>query len=205
MSKMIAIQAGETDKTYKPAYTLSLILGDQLNPLHSWFSAVDNNVIYVMMELRQEADYMLHHAQKILAIFAGMRDFAAQLKAVGHRVHYVAIDDAANLPSIIDNLNALVAECQANRFEYQAPDEQQDIAFASLVAIVFNEREDAQPARSGGKSRSSGAIRRSALSSSGRFYPANIGLARVCTGVLLGKIEALQVQAASLRGRLDLL
>jgi deoxyribodipyrimidine photolyase-related protein len=107
--------------------TLRLILGDQLNPLHSWFSAkvakVDDNVIYTLMELRQETDYVLHHAQKILAIFAGMRDFAAQLKAAGRSVHYLAIDDAANLPSITDNLNLLIAKYKATKFEYQAPDE----------------------------------------------------------------------------------
>ena len=103
--------------------TLRLILGDQLNPLHCWFTAVDDNVIYVLMELRQETDYVLHHAQKILAIFAGMRDFSAQLKAAGHRVHYVAIDDVANLPTITDNLNQLIAKYQIGAFEHQAPDE----------------------------------------------------------------------------------
>ena len=107
----------------RTAKTLRLILGDQLNPLHSWFTSVDDNVVYVLMEPRQETDYVLHHAQKILAIFAGMRDFAAQLKASGHRVHYIAIDDAANLPTITDNLNALIVQYQATAFEYQAPDE----------------------------------------------------------------------------------
>jgi deoxyribodipyrimidine photolyase-related protein len=103
--------------------TLRLVLGDQLNSLHSWFTAVDDNVIYVLMELRQETDYVLHHAQKILAIFAGMRDFAAKLEAAGHRVHYLAIDDAANLPSISDNLNRFIVSYKATAFEYQAPDE----------------------------------------------------------------------------------
>ena len=105
------------------ANTLRLILGDQLNPQHSWFMDVDKNVVYVLMELRQETDNVLHHAQKILAIFAGMRDFAAQLEAAGHRVHYVAIDDSANLSSITDNLNQLIAKYQISTFEYQAPDE----------------------------------------------------------------------------------
>ena len=105
------------------ASTLRLILGDQLNPLHSWFTAVDDHVIYVLMELRQETDYVLHHAQKIIAIFAGMRDFAAQLKSAGHRVHYITIDDEANLPTITDNLSALISHYQATAFEYQAPDE----------------------------------------------------------------------------------
>ena len=114
--------------------TLRLILGDQLNPQHSWFGTVDNSVIYVLMELRQETDYVLHHAQKILAIFAGMRDFAAQLKAAGHRVHYVAIDDAANLPMITDNLDALITQYQATAFGYQAPDEWRlDVQLADYV------------------------------------------------------------------------
>lgn len=56
-----------------PAHTLRLILGDQLNPQHSWFDATDAGVVYVLMEVREETDYVLHHAQKILAIFAAMR------------------------------------------------------------------------------------------------------------------------------------
>ncbi|MEJ7808751.1 MAG: cryptochrome/photolyase family protein, partial [Telluria sp.] len=46
--------------------TLRLILGDQLNPLHSWFGAVRADVVYTLMEVRQETDYVLHHAQKII-------------------------------------------------------------------------------------------------------------------------------------------
>ena len=79
---------------------LRLLLGDQLNPEHSWFAASDPDVLYVLMEVRQETDYVLHHAQKILAIFAAMRDFARGLEAAGHRVRYLAIDDAANRQSI---------------------------------------------------------------------------------------------------------
>ena len=63
--------------TIKP--TLKLILGDQLNCQHSWFAQPSDDVIFVMMEVRQETDYVLHHAQKIIAIFAGMRDLAARL------------------------------------------------------------------------------------------------------------------------------
>jgi deoxyribodipyrimidine photolyase-related protein len=127
------------ESTLSKTTTLRLILGDQLNPRHSWFARVDDSVIYVLMELRQETDYVLHHAQKIIAIFAGMRDFAAQLKSAGHRVHYVSIDDAANLPTITDNLNALIVKYQATAFEYQAPDEwrldAQLAEFAKSLAI----------------------------------------------------------------------
>ncbi|MET3117092.1 deoxyribodipyrimidine photolyase-related protein [Undibacterium sp. GrIS 1.8] len=103
--------------------TLRLILGDQLNLQHRWFKEVDDATVYVLMEVRQETDYVLHHAQKILAIFAGMRDLARQLRDAGHRVHYLAIDDAHNLQSIPANIDALIAHYQAKAFGYQAPDE----------------------------------------------------------------------------------
>ena len=103
--------------------TLRLILGDQLNPAHSWFAAPNDNTIYVLMEIRQETGYVLHHAQKIIAIFAGMRDFARRLQSAGHRVHYLTIDAPDNCQSLTANLDALIAEYSASTFEYQAPDE----------------------------------------------------------------------------------
>ena len=103
--------------------TLRLVLGDQLNPLHSWFATPDDTVVYLLMEVRQETDYVLHHAQKILAIFAAMRDFAGQLRGAGHRVHYLAIDDADNRQTVPDNLDWLLAHYAATAMEWQAPDE----------------------------------------------------------------------------------
>ena len=55
--------------------TIRLILGDQLNPLHAWYDHIREDVVYVIMEVRQETDYVLHHAQKILAILARMPDY----------------------------------------------------------------------------------------------------------------------------------
>jgi deoxyribodipyrimidine photolyase-related protein len=98
--------------------TLRLILGDQLNPRHRWFNEVDDAVIYVLMEVRQETDYVLHHAQKILAIFAAMRDLARRLREAGHRVHYLAIDDPHNLQAMPANIDALLMHYQASAFEY---------------------------------------------------------------------------------------
>lgn len=106
-----------------PAHTLRLLLGDQLNPQHSWFQQVDAQVVYVLMEVRQETDYVRHHAQKILAIFAAMRDLARKLREAGHRVRYVALDDASNRQSILDNLSALAAHYGAQSVKWQQPDE----------------------------------------------------------------------------------
>lgn len=102
---------------------LRLILGDQLNPRHSWFAETRPDVHYVMMEIRQETDYVLHHAQKILAIFAAMRDFAGKLERAGHQIHYLRIDDPRNTQSLTANLDGLIAALPADRFEYQEPDE----------------------------------------------------------------------------------
>lgn len=103
--------------------TLRLILGDQLNPQHSWFQPLRADVVYVLMEVRQETDYVLHHAQKIIGIFAGMRALASHLKTQGHRVRYIRIDDAHNRQSVTGNLDALIQHYGAQRVEYQEPDE----------------------------------------------------------------------------------
>ena len=122
--------------------TLRFILGDQLNPLHSWFSTVRTDVIYTLMEVRQETDYVHHHAQKIIAIFAAMRDFARQLREAGHQVHYLAIDDADNTQSIPANVAWLRERHHAGIFEYQAPDEwrlDQQLATIPGAAMVDSE------------------------------------------------------------------
>jgi deoxyribodipyrimidine photolyase-related protein len=115
MSQQSALQAS--------APVLRLILGDQLDPCHSWFRSVRPDVVYVLMELRQETDYVLHHAQKILAILAAMREFARALKEAGHRVRYIALDDPSNRQQFGANLDALIAHYRASAVEYQAPDE----------------------------------------------------------------------------------
>ncbi|RTL28892.1 MAG: cryptochrome/photolyase family protein [Burkholderiales bacterium] len=102
---------------------LRLILGDQLNPGHSWFSERRDDIVYVMMEMRQETDYVLHHAQKILAIFAAMRAFAQRLKEAGHRVRYVKIGEPSNRQDLCANLEALARHYGASTFAYQEPDE----------------------------------------------------------------------------------
>ena len=105
------------------ATTLRLILGDQLNQQHHWFKRADDDVLYVLMEIRQETDYVRHHAQKVIAIFAAMREMARQLKAQHHRVCYIKIDDKANQQSLTRNLDRLIHDYGIKRFEFQAPDE----------------------------------------------------------------------------------
>jgi deoxyribodipyrimidine photolyase-like uncharacterized protein len=75
--------------------TLRLILGDQLNHFHPWYSDGSKST-YLLMEMRQETDYVRHHVQKVIAFFLAMREFAAHLQAQGHEVIYLRLDDADN-------------------------------------------------------------------------------------------------------------
>jgi deoxyribodipyrimidine photolyase-related protein len=102
---------------------LRLILGDQLNINHSWFSETDQNVTYVLMEIKSETNYAHHHIQKVIGFFAAMQAFAAHLKSLKHQVIYIKLNDENNLQSFDKNLAALFVSHDFGHFEYQLPDE----------------------------------------------------------------------------------
>ncbi len=105
------------------AKTLRLILGDQLNHQHSWFQQVDESICYVMMEIRSESDYASHHIQKVLGFFASMRNFAKELRALGHHLEYIHIQDPGNAQRFDENCNQLINAHGFTRFEYMQADE----------------------------------------------------------------------------------
>lgn len=39
--------------------TIRLILGDQLNIHHSWFRNIDHSTLYLLIEIKQETDYII--------------------------------------------------------------------------------------------------------------------------------------------------
>jgi deoxyribodipyrimidine photolyase-related protein len=102
---------------------IRLILGDQLNEQHSWFQTVDDSVVYVLMEMQQETNYVKHHIQKVVAFFAAMRNFNDRLKQLGHQTHYFKLSDSENTQNLNSNLEFLFKHYKAKQFEYQFPDE----------------------------------------------------------------------------------
>ncbi len=106
-----------------PSKVLRLVLGDQLDELHAWFKKPDRNVTYVMMEIRQETDYVKHHIQKVAAFFAAMRAFSARLEKLGHSVIYLRLNDRQNSQTIPANLRQLLKTEKFSRVEYLLPDE----------------------------------------------------------------------------------
>ena len=102
---------------------LRLILGDQLNSQHSWFRQRSDDILYLMMEMRQETDYVTHHIQKLVGFFSAMRRFAALLEERGKKVLYLKLDDTNNKQNLVENLKHILHENQIQRLEYQEPDE----------------------------------------------------------------------------------
>ena len=72
---------------------LILVLGDQhsLNQ-PALKQAEPGRDIIVLAEVAEEATYVRHNRHKIALLFAAMRHFRLELEALGHNVHYTAID-----------------------------------------------------------------------------------------------------------------
>ena len=73
--------------------TLRLILGDQLNEQHTWFNSKSEDITYVLMEIKSETNYVVHHIQKVVGIFFTMRLFAEKLKSNDHQVIYIIVEN----------------------------------------------------------------------------------------------------------------
>jgi len=103
--------------------TLRLILGDQLNQQHSWFKESSSQVTYMMMEMRQETDYVKHHIQKVVGFFSAMRKFKEWLREHDHQIIYYKIDGKNNEQDLTKNIEQYLSVHNFERFEYMLPDE----------------------------------------------------------------------------------
>ncbi|WP_443147291.1 cryptochrome/photolyase family protein [Photobacterium sp. MCCC 1A19761] len=103
--------------------TLRLILGDQLNPSHSWYRENQPDTLYLIAELHQETGYTKHHVQKVCAFFAAMQQFAQGLRQAGHQVLHLTLDDTADFESLPMLLNHLIEQYQITHLDFQRPDE----------------------------------------------------------------------------------
>lgn len=119
---------------------LRLILGDQLNAAHSWYTEKKPSTLYVIAELHQEASYVTHHVQKVSSFFAAMQAFAEALQQAGHQVLHLTLDDTAGVDDLPTLLKQLIEKYRISKFEYQLPDEyrlrQQLADFSSSIHIA---------------------------------------------------------------------
>lgn len=106
-----------------PKPRLRLILGDQLDINHPWFSEPKATAEYVLMEVHEEATYVRHHIQKVVAFFLAMRAFAEELRRKGFAVRYISLDAPENLHSFSKNIRGLAESGRYSAFECQHADE----------------------------------------------------------------------------------
>lgn len=126
---------------------LRLVLGDQLSPRISSLQDHARGDLILIAEVLEEATYVRHHKKKIAFLFAAMRHFAEELRAAGHRVRYVKLDDAGNAGSLRGEVaRALEAEPSLSRVIATKPGEwrlQQDMeSWRDLFAMPVELRED---------------------------------------------------------------
>lgn len=112
-----------SDAPQKHFKRLRLVLGDQLNARHSWYSEKDDQTLYLIAELKQECSYVKHHAQKICAFFIAMAHFSKALSNAGHEVLYLSLDDSSAYENLPELIQSLMKRFECSVFEYQRPDE----------------------------------------------------------------------------------
>ncbi|GGY44015.1 cryptochrome/photolyase family protein [Parvularcula lutaonensis] len=80
---------------------LRLVLADQLSRNVAALRGADPaQDVILMAEVMKEATYVRHHKQKIVFLFAAMREFAQGLRNDGYTVRYVKLDDEDNQGSL---------------------------------------------------------------------------------------------------------
>jgi len=83
------------------ARTLRIVLGDQLSADLASLRDIERDAdIVLMAEVAAETGYVPHHPQKIAFVLSAMRHFAAELRAGGIAVDYVALDAPDNPGSL---------------------------------------------------------------------------------------------------------
>jgi deoxyribodipyrimidine photolyase-related protein len=104
--------------------TLVFILGDQLTPAISSLAGADpSSTVVLLAEVHDETTYVRHHKKKIAFILAGMRHFAAELRAAGWTVDYVELDAAGNTGSFTGEAGRAIARHGAKRLLVTEPGE----------------------------------------------------------------------------------
>ncbi len=103
--------------------TLRIILGDQLSYDIASLTGYEENDFVLMMEVREETEYVKHHKKKLVFIFSAMRHFAQELIKKNYRVKYIKLDDSESLSSFTNTLNAQVKLIKPSKIVCTEPGE----------------------------------------------------------------------------------
>ena len=103
---------------------LRVVLGDQLSRDVAALQGLNlERDAVLMMEVRDETEYVPHHKQKLVLILSAMRHFAADLRESGIRVEYVELDDPENKGSFTGELQRAVDRLKPRKVVVTEPSE----------------------------------------------------------------------------------
>ena len=103
--------------------TIRLVLGDQLTRSLSSLSDLGPHDVVLLAEVMGECTYVRHHAKKIVLVLAGMRHFAAGLRAEGITVDHIALDAPGNTGTLQGEVARAVARHGAEAVVVTEPGE----------------------------------------------------------------------------------
>ena len=127
--------------------TLRVVLGDQLSFDVASLRDLDKaNDTVLMAEVAGETDYVPHHPQKIAFVLSAMRHFAAELRADGIALDYVALNAPGNPGSLRGAVRAAVERHKPERVVATFPGEWRVLAdmegWQEAVGVPVEIRED---------------------------------------------------------------
>ena len=100
------------------------MLGDQLDRgARLLREARPDRDVILMMEVARESQHAASHIQRSVLFLSAMRHFAADLRAAGLSVHYIAIDDPANTHSFSGELTRALRALDINAVRCTLPGE----------------------------------------------------------------------------------
>lgn len=115
--------------------TLVLVLGDQLSVISPALKRVSsNNDRILMLEVREEAEYVPQHKIRLVLFFSAMRHFRDELRERGYKVEYAQLDDPENRGSIESELGRWLHELKPERLVCVQPGDHRVLGMIETAA-----------------------------------------------------------------------
>lgn len=104
--------------------TLIPIFADQLSfNLSALKDRSKDDVVILMMEVREEAETVWHHRKKLVFLFSAMRHFAKALEESGYKVDYVRLTDADTTGHFTGEIKRAMTRHDIDRLRLTEPSE----------------------------------------------------------------------------------
>ncbi len=134
----------------RPVHTLRhlvLVLGDQLDADAAAFDGFDPAQDAVWMtEVAEESTHIPSSQMRTAFFLSAMRHFAAELRARGWPLHYMALDEPANRGTLAGELRAAIADLRPHALVMTAPGDWRVLAALRAAAadagLALDVRED---------------------------------------------------------------